>query len=69
MKARYYPETDSLYINLSDQAGVDSQEVASGIVFDFDAKGRLVGLDIQQASERIDLSQIEREVVVAREEP
>ena len=59
MKFHYYPETDSLYISLLDQPSVDSQEVASGIVLDFDAEGHLVGLDIDHASQVVDLSKLE----------
>ena len=59
MKFHYYPETDSLYISLLDQPSVDSQEVASGIVLDFDAEGHLVGLDIDHASQVVDLSKFE----------
>ena len=43
MKLTYYPDTDSLYINLSEQPSVDSQEVAEGLVLDYDASGNLVG--------------------------
>ncbi len=59
MKFHYYPETDSLYISLLDRPSVDSQEVASGIVLDFDAEGHLVGLDIDRASQVVDLSKLE----------
>jgi uncharacterized protein YuzE len=59
MKFHYYPETDSLYIGLLDRPSVDSQEVANGIVLDFDAEGRLVGLDIDHASQVVDLSKLE----------
>jgi uncharacterized protein YuzE len=59
MKFHYYPETDSLYISLLDQPSVDSQEVASGVVLDFDAEGHLVGLDIDRASQVVDLSTLE----------
>ena len=59
MKFHYYPETDSLYISLLDKPSVDSQEVASGIVLDFDAEGHLVGLDIDHASQVADLSKLE----------
>ncbi len=59
MKFHYYPETDSLYISLLDQPSVDSQEVASGVVLDFDAEGHLVGLDIDHASQVVDLSKLE----------
>lgn len=50
MKLHYYLETDSLYIDLSERTSVDSQEVAPGVVLDFDAEGRLVGIDIDWAS-------------------
>ena len=39
MKLHYYPETDSLYIDVSDAVSADSREVAEGVVIDFDAEG------------------------------
>ena len=59
MKLNYYQETDSLYIDLSSIASSDSKEIADGLVVDFDDAGHIVGIDIQHASERIDLSSIE----------
>jgi uncharacterized protein YuzE len=59
MKFQYYPETDSLYIDLSSKAGVDSQEVSAGVVLDFDESGNLVGIDIDHASRIVDLTQLE----------
>ncbi len=59
MKLNYYQETDSLYIDLSSIASTDSKEIADGLVVDFDDAGHIVGIDIQHASERIDLSSIE----------
>lgn len=59
MKFNYYEETDSLYIDFSEKTSVDSKEVASGVVVDFDAKGHIVGIDIDHASKIIDLSQLE----------
>lgn len=61
MKFHYYPETDSLYIDLIDHASVDSQEVKPGVVLDFDADGNLVGIDIDNASKVVNLSQLEVE--------
>ena len=46
MKFNYYPETDSLYIDLSEKTSVESKEVANGVVIDFDDKGAIVGIDI-----------------------
>lgn len=59
MKFFYYKETDSLYIDLSEKTSITSQEVAPGIVLDFDEKEKLVGIDIQHASENVNLSSLE----------
>ena len=58
MKITYYPETDSLYVDLSERTSVDSHEVAPGVVLDFDAAGNLVGIDIDRASEIVNLSRL-----------
>jgi uncharacterized protein YuzE len=52
MKLSYDKETDSLYIHLSNTPSVDSDEVADGVVLDFDSNGTLVGIDVQHASEK-----------------
>ncbi len=59
MKVQYYPETDTLYINLAERPGADAQEVAPGVVLDFDAEGRLVGIEIDHASKTVNLSHLE----------
>ena len=61
MKLHYYPETDSLYIELTDKASVDSHEVASGVVLDFDSNESLIGIDIYHASKVTTLSHLEIE--------
>ena len=55
MRIEYFPDTDSLYIDLAERAGVDSIEVGDGLVIDVDADGRPVGIDIDQASKHLDL--------------
>lgn len=59
MKLHYYPETDSLYIDLKSRASADSREIAEGLVLDFDTDGNVVGIDIDHASEKLDLKTIE----------
>jgi len=59
MKFNYYPETDTLYIDLADKPSVDSQEIVPGVVLDFDEDGRLVGIDIDRATHLIDLSHVD----------
>ncbi|HLI30389.1 MAG TPA: DUF2283 domain-containing protein [Terriglobia bacterium] len=53
MKLHYYPETDSLYIDLNSKPSADSREIADGVVLDFDDAGNVVGIDIDHASEKL----------------
>lgn len=61
MKFTYHADTDSLYIDLAAGAGVDSREVAPNVVIDLDEEGRVVGIEIQHASDLVDLSRLETE--------
>ena len=58
MKLNYYLETDSLYIELTERASVESMEVSEGIVLDYDAHGNLVGIDIDNAADKVRLDEI-----------
>nr|VFJ88202.1 MAG: Uncharacterized protein YuzE [Candidatus Kentron sp. H]VFJ90217.1 MAG: Uncharacterized protein YuzE [Candidatus Kentron sp. H]VFJ96574.1 MAG: Uncharacterized protein YuzE [Candidatus Kentron sp. H] len=58
MQLNYHEDTDSLYIDLSSTPSVDSREVSDGIVLDYDAEGNLTGIDIDNASRKIDLHRI-----------
>jgi len=58
MKVKYYKETDSLYIDLSDNASMESTEISEGIVLDYDASGKLVGIDIDNASTKVALEKL-----------
>ena len=58
MRLRYYPETDSLYIDLSEKSSVDSEEIAEGIVIDYDENGNIVGIDIDNASKKLSLKKL-----------
>ena len=59
MKLQYDPETDSLYIDLNSRPSADSREVQDGVVIDLDARGKIVGIDIQHASEVLDLGTLD----------
>jgi len=59
MVFQYFADTDMLYIQLADHVSVEAQEVAPGVVVDFDAESRIVGIEIEDASKVIDLSRLE----------
>jgi uncharacterized protein YuzE len=59
MKLHYYPETDSLYIELRAAASTETREISEGLNVDFDAAGNVVGLDIDGASQKLDLATLE----------
>jgi len=58
MKLNYYPDTDSLYIDLSEKTSVESREISEGVVLDYDAEGNLVGIDIDNASKKVQLKEL-----------
>jgi uncharacterized protein YuzE len=58
MKLNYHPETDSLYIDLSERTSTESREISEGVVLDYDNEGRLVGIDIDNASNKVELKKL-----------
>ena len=58
MKLNYYKDTDSLYIDLSSKPSAESREISEGIVLDYDTNGNIVGIDIDNASHKIELKEI-----------
>ena len=58
MKIAYYPETDSMYIDLSARESVESKEISPGVVLDYDSNGNIAGIDIDNASEKLDLQEL-----------
>lgn len=62
MKLDVYPEIDSLYIDLSEKTSVESKEISEGVVLDYDVEGNLAGIDIDNASKKVQL----RELILSR---
>jgi uncharacterized protein YuzE len=58
MKLNYYRDTDSLYIDLSEHPSVESREISEGVVLDYDVRGNLVGIDIDNASAKVELQKL-----------
>jgi uncharacterized protein YuzE len=55
----YYPETDMLYIKFVEGVSTESEEIAPGVVLDFDEHNRVIGIELEDASKIIDLSRLE----------
>ena len=59
MVFEYFPGTDMLYIKLADGINTESEEIAPGVVLDFDEHTRVIGVEIEDASKFMDLSRLE----------
>ncbi|AZO00073.1 DUF2283 domain-containing protein [Mesorhizobium sp. M9A.F.Ca.ET.002.03.1.2] len=53
LKLEYDPEANAAYIRLSSEAIRESEEVSAGIVLDYDAEGRIVGMEVLDAREHL----------------
>lgn len=53
MRSRYDSEADALYIRFAEAPVVESEEVRPGIVLDFDADGKVVAIEVLEASEQL----------------
>lgn len=59
MKIQYFPETDTLSIRLNSNPCIESEEIAPDVVVDFDEAGGVVGLEIDLASSKVDLKNLD----------
>ena len=55
----YHKDTDMLYIKLASGVSVESVEVSPGVVVDYDETNHAVGIEIEDASNFIDMSRLE----------
>jgi uncharacterized protein YuzE len=53
MKTLYDAKADALYVRFADASIVESEEVAAGVVLDFDAEGRIVAIELLDASKHV----------------
>ena len=54
MKIEYDQQADAMFIRLRAGTVAVSDEVRPGVVFDFDAEGRVLGIEMLDVSERTD---------------
>lgn len=53
IRMHYDPKTDAAYLRFSEQPVVESEEVSDGVVLDFDAEGRMVGMEVLSARKHL----------------
>ena len=61
-----WKDTDSLYIDLSLRKSVETREISTGINLDYDDEGEIVGIDIDNASKKLDLKDLTLNHIPAR---
>ena len=54
MKVQYDPSADAMYIRLAEGTVADSDEVRDGVVLDYDARGKVLGIEVLKLSQRAD---------------
>ncbi len=58
MRLKVDKQNDSLYFRLDEQNIIESEEVAPGVILDFDKDNRVVGIEILNASKQIGPEQL-----------
>lgn len=53
MKTNYDRDADALYVRFAEAPIVESEEVRPGVVIDLDAEGRIVAIEVLDASEQL----------------
>lgn len=51
MKVKYFEDTDTLYITLSNDAPAETKELNENLFLELDAKGRVVALTVEHAKQ------------------
>ena len=52
MKVKYFEDTDTLFIKLSEKLPVETKELNENIMLEVDENGRVVGLTVEHAKEQ-----------------
>jgi uncharacterized protein YuzE len=52
MKLTVHKDDDALYLRLDDTPIIESEEVSDGIILDYNAEGKVVGIEVLYISQR-----------------
>jgi uncharacterized protein YuzE len=65
MKLKYFPQTDTLYIELREAEVAQTRDIDENTQIDLDAVGSMCAITIEHASQRTDLPNLSFEQVAA----
>jgi uncharacterized protein YuzE len=57
MKVRYFPDTDTAYVEFSDRVIAETKEINENIYLELDDQGNLVGMTIEHAGAQANISE------------
>jgi len=64
MKVKYFPETDTAFVEFSNNSVAITKEINENIIIDLDEKGNLVGMTIEHANKQANLSEFSIEQIL-----
>ena len=67
MKLKIDREADALYLDLDESLSFESQEIAPGVILDYNKEGKVFGIEMLYLSKRFDISQLKKLEVEPRE--
>lgn len=59
MKIQYFPDTDTLYIDLAARPSIESEVINDNVIVDLDNEGKPVGITVEHYSQTADSIEIE----------
>lgn len=65
MRIRYFPDTDTVYVELTENRVVETRELNENTMIDLDEQGNLVALTLEHAQELASISNFSFEQVAA----
>ena len=58
MRIKVDLESDALYFRLSEDSIKESEEISNGFIVDYDASGRVVGIEVLDVKEKFNLEDL-----------
>lgn len=65
MKLSYFDDTDTLYIELRNEDVSETKDLDENTILDLDASGNIVGITMEHASTRTDVSSLQLSGIAA----